>query len=639
NQGFVGPFANHSHYAQYMNMTIGAAIGLVCMDLYEKFSGVKRTPNEILKYLFSGNSKRLWLLFGIMAVSSATVFVSLSRGGMIGMLTAFSIIALLMFRRGRLNMDSFSIALTGLAAFSIVLFLGFEAVYDRFGSIFDISQYHWRAQILKDMAGSFKQFPLWGTGQGTHSVIYPLFQRIATALEFTHAENEYAQVLEETGILGLGVLIAFAAVILKKVVGLFRARNNSACVAAYGMAFGLIAILIHSLSDFGQHVPANAVLSIVFAAIIVALARKVKETEPKPARLKIIGVASFRTVVLATAVGIFALLLISADKARVSDKYWKQVLAIEDTLTKDRWKANERAYEDIIRLATVSRDGQKDNARYRHWYNVYRLQELKSRCDLNEYGLSEAVQSTVNSIVDDLNGARLDCPTYAPLYCLIGRIEIFYLNKDSGLEKIKKAYELHRNDPVICFNRGLVDLIESNQEASIDKFKRAMKLNPGLVHEVANELICDFSLPLLAVDSTDNDPKLLSVTIKKLKEMEYYDIADSARAKMQQLLEAKCSLSKVAPGMRIMLGDIYREKEMTSKAIECYELALDADFAQVQWRYTLAELLIEQGRYPEAMAKAKMCLKFQPQFQPARQLVMDLAMMKETFQPDGTVKW
>ena len=55
--------------------------------------------------------------------------------------------------------------------------------------------------------------------------------------------------------------------------------------------------------------------------------------------------------------------------------------------------------------------------------------------------------------------------------------------------------------------------------------------------------------------------------------------------------------------------------------------------------YTLAEMLIEQGRYPEAMSKAKMCLKFQPQFQPARKLVMDLSVMKETFQTDGKEKW
>ncbi len=71
----------------------------------------------------------------------------------------------------------------------------------------------------------------------------------------THAENEYAQTLGECGLVGVVVAGLF---VLPIAAALFRTLWHPAEAtqfAAFGIAFGLLAILIHSGSDFGQHAP------------------------------------------------------------------------------------------------------------------------------------------------------------------------------------------------------------------------------------------------------------------------------------------------------------------------------------------------------------------------------------------------
>ena len=61
-----------------------------------------------------------------------------------------------------------------LGAFICVLYIGFDAVYDRLASLRELHAYKGRWQILKDLSVSFRRFPVLGTGLGTHEVVYPL---------------------------------------------------------------------------------------------------------------------------------------------------------------------------------------------------------------------------------------------------------------------------------------------------------------------------------------------------------------------------------------------------------------------------------------------------------------------------------
>ncbi|MHC4106219.1 MAG: O-antigen ligase family protein, partial [Planctomycetota bacterium] len=200
----AGPFVNHSNYGQFMNLSIGAALGLFLVMLHEFFYNKRFSADLLGQFFDSKPGKRSWLLFSIIIMGMASIFASLSRGGMISMLIAMAFIILLLTRRNTVRGRGWLMVVMALAAFSCVLYIGFDAVYDRLATLRDLHHAQsGRIQILKDIALAWTKFPLFGTGLGTHEVVYPMFDRSTIAALAAHAENEYAQAAEETGILGL----------------------------------------------------------------------------------------------------------------------------------------------------------------------------------------------------------------------------------------------------------------------------------------------------------------------------------------------------------------------------------------------------------------------------------------------------
>ena len=147
-------------------------------------------------------------------LGTATVFLSMSRGGMVSMLIASTLLVLLLSLHCPLRGASWIMILVALAAFACVLYTGFDAVCSRLSTLGDLRGAEGgRWQIIKDITAAWTQFPLLGTGLGTHEVVYPMFARSVVPELATHAENEYAQILEETGVAGLMTLVVFGGIV------------------------------------------------------------------------------------------------------------------------------------------------------------------------------------------------------------------------------------------------------------------------------------------------------------------------------------------------------------------------------------------------------------------------------------------
>ena len=130
------------------------------------------------------------------------------------MLIAGGFTTLILTSRRSLKGRGWIIALMALCAFVCILYIGFDAVYDRLATLRDLHDAQaGRFQILKDIALAWTRFPLFGTGLGTHAVVYPMFDRSTIPAIAGHAENEYAQVAEETGLAGLVPLVLFAVIV------------------------------------------------------------------------------------------------------------------------------------------------------------------------------------------------------------------------------------------------------------------------------------------------------------------------------------------------------------------------------------------------------------------------------------------
>jgi O-antigen ligase len=362
-----GPFVNHSHFGQFMNLSIGAAIALLLLKLQEDFGGRQTTAANVFEYFDSTGSRGLWLIVGMISISIAAVFVSLTRGGMLSMLMAMCVTVLLLAMRKSLRRHGWLISVIALCAFVCLLYTGFDAVYERFSTFSSLDNYGTRLEIVKDLLKPARQFAVLGTGLGTHAVIYPMFQSIITSLRFSHAENEYMQLIEETGITGFVIMLSFGLIVAANFIKAIRNKKSSLNIAAYGLGFGLMAILIHSISDFGQHLPANAVLSAIFCALIITLGRNNTEhtTMVKPHR--IVLVMLFILIAAASAWSFK-----EADKARVAAGWRQKAYAISQKLAANIRQGSDSDFEQMLSYASKAVQIQPDNIEYRYWLNVWR---------------------------------------------------------------------------------------------------------------------------------------------------------------------------------------------------------------------------------------------------------------------------
>lgn len=654
-KALAGPFVNHSHYGQFMNLSIGAALGWLLVKLHEDFNHKTVTTGVVLDYLSSPSARWIWIFAAITVLGAATVFASLSRGGMISLLVATFFTAVLLCRKRSLHGRGWIMAVMILGAFICILLIGFNAIYDRFATLAILDNYEHRWQILKDLTALYRRFPVFGTGLGTHSVVYPMFQYINTTLLFTHAENEYAQVVEETGFIGLIALIIFGVIIWSKyaksighgvkassnkLIITLEGKNNSpefagyrhnlpVSSAAYGLGFGLLAILVHSLSDFGQHVPANSFLTAIFCALLLVLAQQKtqKSVNVKTAKYllnsKLLGSIAFFGVC-----GIWIWSLNGANNARLAEKHWKKTLSLEKVLVNKNWRGSKAQYSDLIYHASAASRCEPENIHYRYSLNIYRWYSISNSTDdqTQEIIIPEESMPLVQAVVTDLDKTRTFCPTYGPIYSVAGQLEKFIFNNSAGEEKIRKGYSLAHCDPIACFVAARLDIAEGNIDAGIEKYKNAVELNHKLFREVVYISINDLSRPNMAIEIAGDNISWLKYVAGFLESMQYTDLVEKVHKRIKVLLEEKCLQPNAPASTFASLGQIYAKDKNIDLAIENYRRALALDYSQTKWRLELAKLLAENEKIPEAMQEARICLRVQPQFKAAKELLANLSI-------------
>ncbi len=627
-----GPFVNHSHYGQFMNLSIGASLGLLLVYIHQAFTRMEVTPATVFEYLGSQAARVTWLLVAMIIVGVVTVFVSLTRGGMISMLVAAGFTTLVLSSRTSLKGQGWVIALLALGAFTCVLYVGFDAVYDRLASLRDLHQAQaGRWQIVKDISLAWAKFPVLGTGQGTHEVVYPMFDRSMTPDVAAYAENEYAQAAEETGSAGLAALLCFGVLVWACYVRNVRKASMPIHSATYGLGFGLVAIMVHSLSDFGQHLPANAMLSAIFCALLATLSRIRQKNDPIGGAAKASRASRvLRVAVLICVSGAWILILLGANSTRLAEASWKKALIVENHIMENDWKGSDEEYVDLISNVAKAADHQPDDVKYRHWLNVYRWKSISRITDPNTGAviIPEQAMEFVRRIVSELHDTQMLCPTYGATPCVAGQLEKFVLGNPAGADRIRKGFELAPCDPVACFVAGLLDVEEQHVDASFEKFNRAIALDDRLFLAVSDVYINDASRPDLAIAMAgDNIDRLSHVASSLVGLDEHKDVVEKAQSRVVQLLRERCSVSDAPASALAFLASIYTRENDNETAMEYYRRALTLDYGQVQWRFALAQLLAEADRIPDAIHQARICLRLRPQFKAAEELIADLSVL------------
>ena len=245
-------YGNHNHLAGYMEMAIPLLLGLFLIG-------------------FRGE-KLLFLIFLTFLMLTALI-LSLSRGGWIGSLIGLLFMALALVTDRHFRNKRLIAALTGGFLAVAFIVLASTPVVERIRTIEqkeEIPNLSARVTVWKGVAQMIQDHPLLGTGPGTFAAVFTQYQPPGFACRYFMAHNDYLHITSETGLPIIAIVVWMIIALYRK--GFKNLKNPSRLVRGItvGAMSGITAILVHSISDFNLHIPANALLFTVLAALVAA---------------------------------------------------------------------------------------------------------------------------------------------------------------------------------------------------------------------------------------------------------------------------------------------------------------------------------------------------------------------------------
>lgn len=277
--GFVsavtGTFLNRNYFAGYLLMVIPLSCGFFFAREARRSLHYRSWRDRIS----SMDGKTMLIGFGLILMVLGLLF-STSRMGIASLLLSFSLISILFRDPEKGNRFSrTSLMILGLAILWAA-WIGLDAVLSRFFSTSsDDVEARWKIwvntfQILRD-------FPLFGSGLGTFSQIFPMYRSFYIRGIVTHAENDFLQLASEVGLVGAGLLfILFVFLFYRAATGILKlpSREPMRYVGISGL-ISILALTFHSIVERNIQVPANAFLLTFIWSLVLTISSKATDQQ------------------------------------------------------------------------------------------------------------------------------------------------------------------------------------------------------------------------------------------------------------------------------------------------------------------------------------------------------------------------
>jgi O-antigen ligase/tetratricopeptide (TPR) repeat protein len=278
-----GSFVNRNHYAGLMEMVFPVVLAVF---LYYKPRVGYGTIRERLSELLQRKETNFYILAGFAALLiSISVFLTLSRSGIVVLCLSMvffgaSLAAMKRSRkRGMIIAGLFSLLVVSVAWF------GWGPIFQRFSMLADAGMDldYVRPQIWKDSLGMFRDFPLTGTGFGSFFAVYPKYRTWTGPGFADHAHNDYLELITDGGATAFLLVGWFLLVLFAKAYGRFRLRKDPYSVYLFlGSLTGMMALLMHSFTDFNMHIGSNGLYFFFLAGLLVSAANTRLRNEVRP---------------------------------------------------------------------------------------------------------------------------------------------------------------------------------------------------------------------------------------------------------------------------------------------------------------------------------------------------------------------
>jgi O-antigen ligase/tetratricopeptide (TPR) repeat protein len=268
-----GPFANKNHYAGLMAMMTPVALGLfIALKPVVVYESLRDRIVEMLGHKQLNNHILVGMAAALMAVS---LFLTLSRGGIISLCAAIAFFYLLVLLRKGGKKLSVPALLISIIAVLIVGWFGWTPIFSRFHQLTTLDLTNAgsldRTELWGNGIAIIKDFPVTGSGFGSFSSVYPQYATKWADMQVFNAHNDYIELVAEGGVIALVLAIWFVCAVFYRAVRIIPERKDLYSVCIYmGSLAGIFAMLVFSLLDFNMHIGSNGLFFFFLMGLLVS---------------------------------------------------------------------------------------------------------------------------------------------------------------------------------------------------------------------------------------------------------------------------------------------------------------------------------------------------------------------------------
>jgi O-antigen ligase len=244
-----GPYVNRNHFAGFVELVVPPGLAVLVLR------GERRDLLPLLA------------LFTMLPIGA--LFLAASRGGIVAFFCEMIVLIVLVAMRQTEWKTLAAGAMVLVLATAMVAWIGVGRAIERFAQYqsLEVTEAR-RLEMTRDSWKIFRDHPLLGTGFGTLQQVFPKYETIYDGLVVNHAHDDYVELLADAGIAG-GLLGAWFLVLLfwQGANSLRGSRDTTDFALHAGALTACVGLLVHSFSDFNLHIPANALIFLLLAAL------------------------------------------------------------------------------------------------------------------------------------------------------------------------------------------------------------------------------------------------------------------------------------------------------------------------------------------------------------------------------------
>ena len=639
----LGPFVSYSTFAEFSNLGLGCAFALLLFRYGER-SG--RTEHQVPRYLSDlrkpGRTQDR-LLLGLVLLLAIGIAVSQSRMGVFSTCVAGGVFAWLLERSRAMRGSGWLLGMLVVATLVVLLFFGFDRIYNRIATIADPTEgLTGRAALVRDTLSMFAHYPILGSGLGSYEYVFPMFDESLRGGRAQHAENVYVEFLAETGIVGALLMLAFVALVA--VAWLRRAwrPKQPGDMAAIGLAFGVTAVLVHGMTDFGMRLHVIGITSLLCTAAAIAPAGR--PCAAALGRALGVGLGGIAAIALFWSIP-------SYWDAHRADVMWREADALEPRLASVQERMAEKPEEErgplldaeadlyakIVELSEGAVQRRPGHAEYllRRVNSTWDQAYARLTASLPVNRLSEATKDQIREAAARSQQyaleARRQAPTYGLLWSLGGLLGWRWVGQPESGDWLFRGVDLAPQSPWVSIEAGSY-LLALSEQAEDEALKQELDLRAAAAFTQAakvgakappliNAILRDAGRPELAAFVMFDNARFLAQLRRRLQDNPAWeDFAFDVRTRLLELLEPMANKRPAEAFALRELATLRREDGDLDGAIALLRRILVWE-PDNRVRFDLAELLEQQGNAQAAVVELRRLLVHQPRHGAAKEML------------------